>query len=677
MSGGDMVVLALCAASCLLSARAAEVTPVQKVIQMMEELKAKGIKGMEQEVVDHTTYMEFCKNTDAAKVNAITGGSDTIDRLKADIEAYNSNVEVLAEEITKLDASTDTAEQEMDKAKQQRTVQKADYVKMRADLTESITQMAESITTLNTMQETTDAASLVQTLASKPKLPATAKRALAAFLQTGEGSTLQAPEGATYESGSGGITDMVAELKAKTEKERDNLDKEEVSNEAAFTLVKQKLTDQIDMHKSQRQLKATNKKEKETASATASGDLADTTEAFEEDKQYLADLRVTCGQQAEAFAARQQMRKEEIEALDKATEIISGGSVSGHAKKHLPQLVQIASQTKGRKVSLVQLRTGASAEKNRQAAAASYLSLQGRKLSSRMLAAVATRVSFDPFVKVRTMIRQMIQKLEEEGNAEADHKAWCDNELKTNAATRDDKTTLVEQLTAQVQEMTAKSTTLKADISDLSSQMAETQAAVQKATEIRTAEKIKNAQTVKEADEAVVAVQRALTVLQEFYAKAAKATAFTQRMQQAIHQEPPKALDTKPYTGQGGEGGILGMLEVILSDFERLLMETTQDEAAADAEYTKFAADSKADTETKDRSVRHKTDENMYLEVDLGETKKDLKMEHKELDAAGAYFEKLKPDCLEEGTSYADRVARRQEEIQSLNEALKILIGDV
>jgi len=352
--------------------------------------------------------------------------------------------------------------------------------------------------------------------------------------------------------------------------------------------------------------------------------------------------------------------------------------VSGHSEKHLPQLVQIAVERKHRAVALVQLRSGAAAEKNRQAVAASFLSAQGQKLSSRMLSAVATRVSFDPFVKVRKMIREMIQKLEEEGNAEADHKAWCDNELKTNQATRDAKSSLVEQLTAQVQEMTAKSTKLKSEIADLSQQMAQTEEAVAKATEIRTAEKARNAQTVKEADEAVVAVQRALGVLQEFYAKAAKSTALTQeRMQQALHQAPPKALDSKPFTGMGGEGGILGMLEVILSDFERLLMETTQAEAAADAEYTQFSEDSKKDTETKDRSVRHKTDENMYLEVDLGETKKDLHSEQKELDAAQVYFTKLKPDCLEEGTSYADRVARRQEEIESLNEALKILVGDV
>ena len=38
--------------------------------------------------------------------------------------------------------------------------------------------------------------------------------------------------------------------------------------------------------------------------------------------------------------------------------------------------------------------------------------------------------------------------------------------------------------------------------------------------------------------------------------------------------------------------------------------------------------------------------------------------------------EKLKPDCVDAGVSYEDRVERRKEEIASLQEALKILSGD-
>ena len=57
---------------------------------------------------------------------------------------------------------------------------------------------------------------------------------------------------------------------------------------------------------------------------------------------------------------------------------------------------------------------------------------------------------------------------------------------------------------------------------------------------------------------AKVAVAKALTVLQEFYTKAAAATAFAQ--QDPASDAP--ATFSKPYTGMGGSNtGVVGMLE--------------------------------------------------------------------------------------------------------------------
>ena len=64
---------------------------------------------------------------------------------------------------------------------------------------------------------------------------------------------------------------------------------------------------------------------------------------------------------------------------------------------------------------------------------------------------------------------------------------------------------------------------------------------------------------IEEAGVAQVAVAKALTVLQEFYAGAAQATAF---VQQDPASDAP-ATFSKPYTGMGGSNtGVVGMLEV-------------------------------------------------------------------------------------------------------------------
>ena len=59
----------------------------------------------------------------------------------------------------------------------------------------------------------------------------------------------------------------------------------------------------------------------------------------------------------------------------------------------------------------------------------------------------------------------------------------------------------------------------------------------------------------------------------------------------------------------------------------------------------------------------------------MGEAKASLKATQGELDAALAYYAKLKPDCIADGLSFEERKQMRQEELDSLNEAYKILDG--
>ena len=59
----------------------------------------------------------------------------------------------------------------------------------------------------------------------------------------------------------------------------------------------------------------------------------------------------------------------------------------------------------------------------------------------------------------------------------------------------------------------------------------------------------------------------------------------------------------------------------------------------------------------------------------LTDTEGDLKVVQEELDAALAYYDKLKPSCVSAGDKYAERVQRRQAEIQGLEEALKFFEG--
>merc|ERR1719253_1568398 len=156
------------------------------------------------------------------------------------------------------------------------------------------------------------------------------------------------------------------------------------------------------------------------------------------------------------FAARQQLRAEEIAAVEKAIEILSSGAVSGASEKHLPQLLQT-------KTSLAQLRSVA--QNPNQLRVAAYLKGQASRINSRVLSALAMRVADDPFKKVKKMIKDLIVKLMEEANEEAEHKGWCDTELSTNEQTRKEKTEAVETLHAEIDQLQASIAKLTEDIS--------------------------------------------------------------------------------------------------------------------------------------------------------------------------------------------------------------------
>merc|ERR1712050_772210 len=110
---------------------------------------------------------------------------------------------------------------------------------------------------------------------------------------------------------------------------------------------------------------------------------------------------------------------------------------------------------------------------------------QAQRLNSRLLSALAMRVGDDPFVKVKKMIKDLIVRLMEEANEEAEHKGWCDTELSTNEQTRKEKTEAVEVLHAEIDQLQASIAKLTEDIGELTTAVADLQAAMAKNTKLR------------------------------------------------------------------------------------------------------------------------------------------------------------------------------------------------
>merc|ERR1719327_1479736 len=427
MKSSAVAALALLASS----ANASEVTPVQKVIQLMQGMLEKGKKEKHDEQVQFAAYKQFCDDTETEKKRAIEEANERIEVLKADIQKYTADAAQLTKEIAELDEDISIWNGDIKAATNVREIEKADYDATHKDYSESVDALQRAIAVLKKQSHDRKQASLLQ-LSSLKLIPAEAKKTIDVFLQQDpEGLAVSAPEANAYEFQSSGVIEMLEKLLDKFIDERTTLEKEEMNSKHAYDMLMQDLNAQIAQATQDRDEKAETKANKLQAKADAEGDLKDTTTTRDADAKYLADLTATCEQKASDFESRQQLRADEIVAIEKAIEIISSGAVSGNADKHLPAMLQ-------KNAAFAQLR--ASGMSPAQQKTVFYLQEQAKQLNSRVLSALAVRVQDDPFSKVKKMIKDLIVRLMEEANEEAEHKGWCDTELSTNEQTRKEKT---------------------------------------------------------------------------------------------------------------------------------------------------------------------------------------------------------------------------------------------
>merc|ERR1719215_1408971 len=379
----------------------------------MEGMLTKGRTEKHDEQVQFAAYKQFCDDTSVEKKRAVAEANEQIDMLKADIQSAVAEVAKLETEIAAHDEDVSAWSGDIKAATRVRSIEKADYDAMHKDYSESVDALQRAIAVLKKQafdRKQKQSLAQVADLSKISLIPAKAKEAIEVFLSADpeDGLDVSAPEASGYEFQSHGIIDMLEKLLDKFINERTNLEKEEMNTKHAFEMLVQDLTAQVDQATADRDLKSENKAKKLQAKATAEGDLTDTVTTQDADQKYLTDLTATCEQKASDFESRQQLRAEELVAIEKAIEIISSEVVAGNAETYLPSFVE------NKKRSFAQLR--AESQRESQARVAHYLQSQASKLNSRVLSALAVRVSDDPFVKVKKMIKDLIVRLMEEAN---------------------------------------------------------------------------------------------------------------------------------------------------------------------------------------------------------------------------------------------------------------------
>merc|ERR1719310_1994420 len=160
---------------------ASKVTPVQKVLTMMTEMKAKGEAMMEKEAKTYATYKEWVSDTSRKLGFEIKTAKSDIEKYLAAAAKADSDVNELGAAIDKLEGELGTTEGEKAEATEIRNSQHAEYVKISTDYSESVDALERAIQTMQSRSaDVPEAAAYLQ---QQAVAHSGMRRVLAAFLQ--------------------------------------------------------------------------------------------------------------------------------------------------------------------------------------------------------------------------------------------------------------------------------------------------------------------------------------------------------------------------------------------------------------------------------------------------------------------------------------------------------------
>merc|ERR1719434_438233 len=277
----------------------------------------------------------------------------------------------------------------------------------------------------------------------------------------------------------------------------------------------------------------------------------------------------------------------------------------------------------------------------------------------------------DPFVKVKGLIVDLINKLEAEAASEATEKAWCDEQMAKTEEKHAELTEDVEKLTTKIDQASAKSAKLKEEVKELQAELAALAKEQAEMDKIRAESHAAYEEAKADLTQGLEGVRKALSVLRDYYGSASASLLQNGASMSSMMQQPAAPELHEKATGAGDS--IISILEVCESDFASNLAKEETEEGDAEAEYEKMTQENAVTKTLKDQSVKYKTQEYTALDKSVSDMSSDLATEQSELKAVLEYYGKVKDRCIAVPETYEERKARREAEIKGLKEALNVL----
>jgi len=671
------------------AASAVSDTPVAKVISLLEDLVTESEEEGAAEAKTYDTFACFCKDNTDTKSTSILDGQDNIESLSATIQEKTATKEEKITEIGERKVRQEELAKTLEETKVRLAQERTEYEARNADLEKAISSLENAIAALDnakpsflqvdfkkSLKHMFDMAEVMD-LVKTPK-----QKKVVSFLQ---GSSKVDPNDPEYKYHSQGILDVLNDLLGDFNAEKRDVDAEWEKTRTSEEDLIADTESQMDENKISIETLEGDVETLGTEIAQAREDLVDAEALLKDDQQYLKDLTERCEQRAHAYDQRSSMRGQELTALTKALDILENKVLNKdeaaneraflQTPKDAPKetkkpvsFLQQAQTARAKMTNLLQKSRESSDGEDRKTKALAMIATAGSKLKSTVLMSLAMKAKADPFLKVKELIQKLIERLISEATAEATKKGFCDLELSKAEKNRNHRFADVKRLSAELASLNAKKDALEEELEELATSLKELNAALEEATKLRADSKAENMQTLKDAKAGLAATSEALLILKVFYKQSAKAKVL---LQASPIEEDDTGAEAGAYKGnQDSAKAILGLLEVIVSDFQRTVTNTQAQEDQEQAEFIKFDRTSKADIGGKETKTELDEQDLAATETSITEKMKDLQTNQDLVDKALEELEELKPMCIDTGMSYEERVEKREEEIEALKGAL-------
>jgi len=549
---------------------AAKVTPVEKVVSLITDMKNEVAKEGKEEAATYDTFACFCRDKTAKKSKSVQRLNKNIGLAAADIA---DKTQTKRDDMSETDERKDEHEKmskELDETNARCAKEKAAYEAEAADLNKAISSLKSAIKAMKSSGGGCDprntecnAASLLEIASVSTSIVA---KKLAAKVD---------PANPEYGYHSKDIVDLCVDLLGEFKSNKQGVDGEWSKTSTSCKETKKSLKNELSTNT--KAMNALGRKIETLAKEIAETreDLVEFDGSLKDDQLYLKDLTARCEDRANDYDQRSQMRGGELKALETALEIITKKVVSRESDRAAFFQIAKANDVKNTKASLVlasapmrslSFLQGAlekqhsnsflarvsddlslEAKKNR---ALSGLRSDARRIGSMALSALAVRMAADPFKKIKGLIQGLIERLLEESKGEATKKGFCDEALASAKSERDTRWEQSNDLNRELRDLEAKEDELTEEIEVLTRDIKDETKDLKETTDDRAQEKDDNLKAIDVAKDGLAAVSEALMTLKSFYSSAAKAAAFIQAS--PVDEQDPGAAVGSYKGNQGG-----------------------------------------------------------------------------------------------------------------------------